>query len=212
MFKSLVYLSLLTLTLPAFAEEEEGFITVEEVVVTDLRELPMQFLADAKQDFTDKNFGESSADLRAAAQVLRVEAKRSSDPTAKANFLDVATNLEKVAEKVKAQKIHSLSELNLSLFQAAYHNGNHHRLLALKEWNKKQYRRAGHDLIVAAFAIEHAATWSGTQIEKGTEEAIKGARYVAGKLIKGAGWTASEVGAAFTKFGTATDTLGKKVL
>ncbi len=219
MFKNLLVLLSLSFSFFVFAAESVnerklpmGFIVVEEQVVTDMRVLPFELLQKSKNDFLNNNFGEASADISAAARILKSEAIRADNAKRGKSLSDVSVRLERVARDVKDRKIKSERELSSELSRAAYQTAAHHRILALEEWSKKEYNQAGHDLKAAAVASEHALQWSGKEIEIASKEAVSGARFVAGKLIQGAGWTTAEVGSAFEKLGKATEKLGNKVL
>lgn len=189
-----------------------GFVIVEEDVIMDFREIPLELMSEARRDFSDKNFGEAAGDLNAAARILRAEGKRAVNVNEAPSLKVVADNLDRLAKEVKGQEIKTEQQLNTEISKAAYLTASHHRFHAAAEWTKKEYYQAGHDLLIAAYALESGAKWSGKEIEKGTAEIVKGARFVAGKLIQGTGWTSKEVGKAFGKVGDETDRLGKKVL
>lgn len=191
-------------------QEPEGYVLVEERVVTELQASPLMMMENAKRQFHDKNFGASASDLRSAAAMLRIEAKRTSQAD-KATLETSAKDLEKLANNVQDQKVKSEMDLDRGLAEASQAKAAHHHLLAAKEWAAKEYRRAGHDLKAAADATERSAEWSGGELSRGGKDIIAGAREVSGKLIAGTGWATAEVGKAIDSLGTEVQKLGHKV-
>ena len=213
LFVSLLFAGLTFAAEPAKNDKNmTGFMIIEEEVVTDMRELPFELLKQSQEDFAAKNFGEASADITTAAKILKSEGQRANDTKTKQNLTQSSDHLLQVAQNVKDQKIKTEKELNSEFSKAALNTANHHRLLAAEEWSKKEYKQAGHDLVAASKATEHALEWSGKEVEKGTKEVVQGTKDIGNKLIEGAKWTSAEVKTTFDKFEKATENLRKKII
>jgi hypothetical protein len=180
-------------------------LLVEETTYVDMKELPLALLDQAQVDFSQKNFGEASSNIRAASKIIRTEV--STDP--KMDPKKVADRLDKLADQVKKQEIKSDRQLNDQLAMIAQDEALHSRLRAEKAWAEKQVRRAGHDMEASVAALEHAAKWSGKKIEGATAGAVSDVRKVSVKLIKGADATAAEVGKGFERLGNAISGMGR---
>jgi hypothetical protein len=93
-------------------------------------------------------------------------------------------------------------------FARSYHAlSNYKYRRASESWAKKKTRKTGQALTGAAHYMEHAAKWSGRELETGTADTIGYARVVDGKPVKGASRTEDEVdkgmkgiGSALSKF------------
>ena len=59
-----------------------GLVVVQERITGQVKELPLEFLADALADFRDRNFGVAANDVSAAAKALRGDAKAEAGPEA----------------------------------------------------------------------------------------------------------------------------------
>ena len=72
-------------------------------------------------------------------------------------------------------------------------------------------KRAGYDIMASANEIEKASNWSGRKMEKSGDDVILEALDVAGKLAKGANWSATEVGRALDHLGVAIVKVGESI-
>lgn len=196
-------------TMAAAPTEPSGYVIVEEGVLVDLQQMPLTLMDQARTAFAQKNFVQASNDLSSAANLLRVEARKTSAKNQQEDQLKTAAaNLDDLANRVAKNQVKSQAELNMALAQIAYQKANHHRLEAAEEWSAQHVKRAGHDLQGAADAIDRASKWSGRKIQVGAVKSVDGVRIVAGKLVQGTGWTTAEVGKAIDDVGAAVDRLG----
>jgi hypothetical protein len=188
-----------------------GFVIIEDFVAADLKQLPIELLYSAESEFANKNFGESAADLRSTGRVFRLEAKQASSDSKK-ELTTAADELEKFADNVKNQTIKGETAFRAQVSRALYHDAAHHRALAAKEWDKKQYHRAGDDLRASAAAAELATQWSDKDIAQSSKSSIDKARDVAMRLTRNEGWTSGEVVDALDKMDLALRGMSDKMM
>lgn len=76
---------------------------------------------------------------------------------------------------------------------------------------KKDAIATGHSLRAAATHFERGAAWTGNKLDSGVANTVYGTRFLAGKIMAGAGWTADEVGKGIDALGRGIDEAGKWV-
>jgi hypothetical protein len=183
--------------------EPPGFVLVEEDVSIDMNRLPTLFMADARSEFINKNFGEAAADLKAAGRVFSSEAKQRKSNDAGAMLTKAQDQLSQLEQDVRATKIIDQKSLDQRLAQIMYLKAESDRQLALSHWTRNEYKSVGYNLTVAADEIDQAAKWSGQQLDKAAQKTIQDVRRVGGKLAEGSKWTSLEVRTALSDFSTA---------
>lgn len=189
----------------------EGFVFIEESVPVDLKQLPVDLIRAADNDFSNKNLGESAGDLRAAARVMRLEAKQAK--TSDNNHLSIAADdLDKLASDVKNEVVKNTDPFHNQLAKVLYHDAAHHRIIAQREWDKKYYRNAGADLRASAMAAQSAAQWTDKDLYSSNKSAFDKANKVADQLTNNEGWSSGEFTAAIDNLSGFEDKLANRVM
>jgi hypothetical protein len=76
---------------------------------------------------------------------------------------------------------------------------------------RKDSIETGHYLRAAATHFERGAVWTGNKLDSGVANTVYGTRFLAGKIMAGAGWTVDEVGKGIDALGRGIDAAGKWV-
>ncbi len=188
-----------------------GFVLVEEDFYSNLQELPLDFIQASESAYSQKNFPEAASDLKAASRILRLDSNAATGD-GQTELQLAANDLDRIADDIKDNNITTTFEFRSRLMSAMYHQAEYHRERATQHWLAREYKRAGQDMKQSVAAIDRATKWSGKELEAGAQKSIHGVRDVSGLLIKGAGWTAAEVGNAFRALGFATESLADRVM
>jgi hypothetical protein len=184
-------------------KEPSGFVLIEEDVSVDMNDLPRIFMSDAKYNFAKKNFGEASADLKAAARVYQAQMKGALGSAGKEHLKGAISLLNTTAENVGAGKLNSEKTLQNDLAQALTMKASADREKAVARWSKNEYKGVGYDLRLAADEIEQAADWSEKKLDKASLATVADIRRISGRLIEGSKWTSDEVRTTLNDFGVA---------
>ena len=164
----------------------------------------------AHESFIKKDMKTAAAEIRQSAAFLKHEEERATGE-GKRDLSASTRELEKLADDVEKGTVTSVKSLDNAFSHAYYALARYHYLNASESWAKKAAKDTGHDLKAASDDLEHGLAWSGHKAEAGTKAAIKDARHVSGKLLKGAGWASSEVDKGIEDMGREIDKFGKKV-
>jgi hypothetical protein len=70
---------------------------------------------------------------------------------------------------------------------------------------RKDAIESGHNLRSAATHLERGAVWTGNKLDSGVANTVYGTRFLAGKIMAGAGWTVDEVGNGIDALGRGID-------
>lgn len=186
-----------------------GFVIIEEQVSVDLKALPLVLMDDAIRSFKEKNYGEATGDLSAAAKIIRSVA--TGVEGADSRVKPLAGKLESLATSLRSTSIKSEAELKSRLAEIAYLKADLNRHLAKSQWEKRQLKRAGHDLEAAVLALEWTEKYSGKSMAKDTKASLTRARDVAEKLMKGTGWTEADVTSAMAQLESSVQKVGSMV-
>lgn len=195
---------------PALPKAPDGYVIVEEDVLTHFDESPSEHFHKAKQDFIKKDFKAAADEIRKGQAFIRLRAARATEEGKKGLIASVA-ELEKLANDVEKGTVTSAKTLDDTFARAHQALAKHHYLKAMEYKAKNDVRRTGHALKAAAIHLEHGFTWAGRELEAGTVKVIKDTGLLAGKLVEGTGWVAEEVGKVIEKIGLEVDKLGKVV-
>jgi len=163
----------------------------------------------AKENFLKKEAEASASEIREAAAFIKQESLQAAGEAKKA-LESSAGELETLAEKVEKSTVASVKDLDGAFSRAHKSLAAHYQQAASEHWARKETEKAGHALKSAANHLEQAIVWGGHKLETGTKDVIDGSRTVAGKLIKGTGWVAAEVGKAMDDIGREVKKIGKK--
>ncbi len=172
---------------------------------------PEPYFKKARESFIKKDMKAAAAEIRKSAAFLKHDEERAAGEGKK--DLSASTHeLEKLADDVEKGTVTSGKRLDKAFSHAYYALARYHYWKASESWSKKAAKDTGHDLRAASEDLEHGLAWSGHKAEAGTKAAIKDARHVSGKLIKGTGWVSSEVGRGIEGIGREIDKFGKEVV
>jgi hypothetical protein len=111
----------------------------------------------------------------------------------RAELLTEARILTRLGQDLGSGKVISVEDFNARLADSAYHQAAHHRLRAVEAWSDHQYKRAGHEMSLAADAIGQGASWTGRGFEKATSASLSEIHDITEELKNGTGWTEAEV-------------------
>ncbi|MCL4490814.1 MAG: hypothetical protein M1510_02770 [Nitrospirae bacterium] len=170
-----------------------------------------QHFKKAHESFIKKDMKAAAAEIRQSAAFLKREAERATGE-GKKDLSASTRELEKLADDVKNGTVTSVKRLDNAFSRTYYALARNHYLNASESWAKKAAKDTGHDLKAASDDLERGLAWSGHKAETGTKAAIKDARQISGKLIKGAGWVSSEIGKGIEDMGRGIDKFGKEVV
>jgi hypothetical protein len=189
----------------------DGYVLIEDFVSVDLKQLPIDLLRTADNDFSQKNLGETAADLRAAGRVFHLESKQSKGDNG--HLSDAVADLDKLASDVRNGIIKTDDAFRIEVSKALYHDAAHHRMQAQKEWDMKNYSNAGDDMRASAISAELASSWSANKdLVASTKPALDKARQVASELTRNEGWTPGEVNSALASLEGAVDRIAGTVM
>jgi hypothetical protein len=196
--------------LAAEAKTLEDKVVIKEDVLVVFMDEPEHHFDRAKEHFLKKEYEAAAKEIRKSAGFLKLQAARANGETKKA-LQASAEELEKLAGDVEKGTVRTVDKLEKPFAAALHALAQHHHQKASESWMKRAEKKTGHDLKAAAHHVEHAARWSGEQLEEGGKLAVRDARLVSGKLVEGAGWSVEEVGKAVEGIGSAVKWVGKKV-
>lgn len=186
----------------------EGWVLVEEDVLTVFVDSPGEHFHKARQSFLKKDYKAAAEEIRKGAAFLKLQAARAAVEGRKGLTVSVG-ELEKLAEDIEKGTVTSAKTLDNAFARAHHALAKHHYLKALDNKAKKDGRKLGHDLKAAARHLEHGLAWAGHELEAATVRIIMDTGLLAGKLIEGTGWITEEVGKAIDKIGEEIMKLGR---
>ena len=157
----------------------------------------------AKQFIEEKAYKNAAIEIRKAAEILKQESGKATG-TVQKSLLAAGEGLEKSSQKLENGTVKSVGEIQGAFGQAHEALADYYNTLASESWSKKAISQVGEDMKLSVDHLEKAWTWSGRQVEAGTQSVIDSARKVGQQLDQGAGWVAAEV----TK---SIDEVGKEV-
>ncbi len=172
-------------------------------------EEPESSFQKADEFFLKKDLKASANEIRKGAGFLKQKAKEA-QKSGKEGLTASVKELEKLAKDVEKGTVTSEEKLKETFAGSYQALANHQYLKASKSWAKKKTKETGQALTAAAQYLEETARWSGRKLETGTAEVINYVRTVGGKLIKGAGYGAEEVGKGIKEMGSELSKFGKK--
>jgi dGTP triphosphohydrolase len=164
----------------------------------------------AHEFFLKKDVKEAASEIRRGADLIKKEAEKATEE-AKKGLTASADELEKLAKDIEKGVVTSEKKLKDTFARAEHALAKHHYLNASEQWAKKETKETGNALKKAAQHMEQAAKWAGHKLEASTVKIIEEVRFISGKLIKGTGWVADEVGKGIQKMGAVVTKLGEKI-
>jgi len=189
-------------------EAPEGYVIVEEDILTAFVDSPGEHFHKAREKFLEKDYKAAAEEIRKGVAFLRLQAARASTE-GKKGLIDSIAELEKLANDVGKGTVTSAKTLDHAFAKAHYALAKHHYLKAMEYKAKGSSSKLGHALKAAAIHLEQGFAWSGQKLEVATVAVIKDTGLVAGKLIEGGGWIGKEAGDIIDKIGGEIEKLGK---
>ncbi len=171
---------------------------------------PASHFLKADELFLKKDLKAAASEIRKGAGFLKRKAKSATEDS-KEDLSASAQELEKLAKDVETGGVTSEKQLKHTFARSYHALSNYEYRRASESWAKKKTRETGHALTNAAQDVEHAAKWSGRELEADTADTVKYARAVGGKLVKGAGWTVDEVDKGIKGISSALSKLGERM-
>ncbi len=188
----------------------EGYVVVEEDVLTVFVDAPGESFHKARESFLKKDFKTSAAEIRKSAAFLKLQAARAAGEGKKGLMASI-DELEKLAKDVESGTVTSATMLDQAFAQAHHALAQHHYLKAIEYKAKGDSVMFGHALKAAVIHLEHGFAWAGQKLESATVALIKDVGLVSGKLIEGTGWISKEIGKIIEDVGAEIMKLGKIV-
>ncbi len=172
-------------------------------------EEPESSFQKADEFFLKRDLKAAGTEIRKGAGFLKKKVKEASKD-GKEGLKASIQELEKLAGDVEKGTVTSEEKLKDTFARSYQALANHHYLKASESWAKKKTKETGQALTAAAQYLEETARWSGHKLETGTVEVVNYVRTVGGKLIKGTGYEAEEVGKGIKEIGRELAGLVKK--
>jgi hypothetical protein len=172
-------------------------------------EEPESSFQKADEFFLKKDLKAAASEIQKGAEFLKKKVKEASKDGTEGLKAPVQ-ELEQLAKDVERGTVTSEGKLKETFARSYQALANHHYLKASESWAKKKTKETGQALTAAAQYLEETARWSGRKLESGTVEVVHYVRTVGGKLIKGTGYGAEEVGKGIKAIGRELSTLVKK--
>jgi hypothetical protein len=172
-------------------------------------EEPESSFQKADEFFLKKDLKGAAKEIRKGAGFLKKNVKEASKD-GKEGLTSSIRELEKLARDVEKGKVTSEEKLKETFARSYQALANYQYLKASKSWAKKKTKETGQALTASAQYLEETARWSGRKLETGTAQVVNRVRTVGGKLLKGAGYGAEEVGKGIKEMGSELSRFGKK--
>jgi hypothetical protein len=193
---------------PALPQVPEGYVIVEEDVLTVFVDALGEHFHKARENFLKKDYRAAAEEIRKGAAFLKLQATRAASEGKKGLMASI-DELEKLAKDVEQGTVTSATTLNHAFARAHHSLAQHHYLKAMEYKAKGAGSKVGHALKAAATHLEHGFAWPGHKLEAATVAVIKNTGLVVGKLIEGTGWISKEAGMLIEKIGVEIEKLGK---
>jgi hypothetical protein len=171
---------------------------------------PAERFAAARAALARHHRAQAAADISDAATFVRGQASVATG-TVRADLTEAARDLDRIAVQVRNGKLKTPRELDAALRRSDRGLARHHLERAARAWERRESAAAGRELRTAAQYTERLAKDAGRGVERATTDVLRGTRKVTAKLVDGAGWTADEVGKAFTALGREIDRLAAEI-
>jgi len=186
----------------------EGYVVVEEDVLTVFVDAPGEHFHKARQNFLKKDYKAAAEEIRKGAAFMKLQSARATSEGKKVLTVSI-DELEKLAKDVEKGTTTSAKTLDQAFSKAHHALAKHHYLKAIEYKAKGAATKVGRALKASAIHLEHGFAWAGHKLEAATVAVIKDTGLVAGKLIEGGGWIGEEAGKIIEKIGVEIEKLGK---
>lgn len=171
---------------------------------------PQRHFDQASTLFTRGDNSGAAAEIRAAAALLRLEARREG-AVHSGKLTAAAANLEQLAAQVSSGDVNSRSQLDLAFARADLALADHYRELADSALNRQEHASAGRWLKAASDYVDDASHWSGQQPPTAQAQAEDQVHALEAKIRSGANWSASEAKKGVGYLGTQIQYLGSQM-
>jgi hypothetical protein len=146
----------------------------------------------ARESLAKRDANTAAAEIREGASFLKLEVNRATGE-AKKTLAASEQELGRLADGVESGTDTSVHDLRGAFARAHQALAEEHLQNAVESWSKKEVKKTGRELKLAADNVELAFSWTGQKFNTAAETAVKEAHAVSGKLAEGAGWTRAEV-------------------
>jgi hypothetical protein len=194
----------------ALAAEPDGAFPIHEDVSAIVSPDPGGQMSAARTAFIDVDLPTASDQIRKAARTLRDTAANATEGTRDALHKS-AIELESLARRIEKRSVQSVAELDRACARAFHALARHDHETGQQHWRDRKPQQAGHRLRAAADNLERAAAATGQRLNEAGREVVRESRVVSGKLIRGTGYAADEVGKTFEGLGKQVESVGDRV-
>ena len=184
--------SLLTAA-PAADAASVASVPVERKAELRLQGLPLELMSVAQDEMAHRNPASASGMLRALGLLLAAQMTDGADPGGRRGLKKEIDSLKGTLKDLHERKIKDARELGSALANVALQESRRRRLNASAKLDHGDYRGAGFDLMVSADAMEFAAGWSESKLERSGGASMRSVRALSAELVAGRGWTGDEV-------------------
>lgn len=166
-------------------------------------------LEHAKTAFVKKDLKAAGHDLRAASEEMEKVARKSAGAT-KEGLEASGRELKTLAEDVERGSVKEAKRIDDAAGRALHALAHERFVAATDAWAKKDAKATGKALKESADFLEAGAKVVDRDAKASTKEAAKVSRGIAGKLVRGMGWTTEEVGKGMDSFGKELKDFGER--
>jgi len=189
---------------PSPAPEAPGAMAPAELLA-DVRE----DLADAREDLNEQKREDTAEELRDAGSKLRRYAQ-AAPADVRQDLTNAATELDAIAGEVSSGAITSTTMLDRRLAGVHAALAKAHAASSREAWGRRDLAAAGRDIAAAADELEIGLTRLGRGIDAGAAAAIREARDLGGRLVRGAEATPADVERVFDSLGREIEKLHRE--
>lgn len=188
----------------------EGYVLVQEDILTYLVDGPKEHFTKAHDDFLKMDYHMAVGQIRKGTAYLKLQATRAT-PEGKKVLNAAIADLDRLAGDVEKGGIKEVKALDQCFARAHYALAQHHYLKAKEHHSRRMATKAGHALNAATIHLENGAEFAGHQLDASSKKVIKDAEALSGKLIEGTGGAIEEAGKGIDAVGDEIAKLGNKV-
>ena len=192
------------------ADLERRWLVADVTTWYPVTEEPQRHFDAASADYAKKDDKAAATEVRKAESYVRLEAARATGDEKKE--LDTANAaLQNIAAKLDKGEVRSEKDMDKVFAGAGHALAMAHRGRAAESWARKAYDQTGFELKAAAYGLESAGGWVGTEAKAAASATAADARAVGDKLAGGGVWTADEVAKGFEALGNGLNKVGHAI-
>jgi len=169
-----------------------------------------QYFQKAKQDYVDKNMKAASEEIHKAAEWMKSEAAKAKGKGKEALTASYR-ELEKLGDDLKKGAVKSEKEIEMASARAYNALATNSHVKSAEALSKKEFKKAGEELDMAASQLEKGYAWAGQKVEAGTQKVIDDSKALSRKMKEGASRASAEVGKAMKDLEDEIKTFGRKI-